>query len=512
MIKYLLLLPIAYLLYNNKNLDGMQATVILILLTTLMILYNVLTRTFDTYRYYLSIVEGKNENENENKTFLNKVNDVHFIGKQNGFDQILNPNSKSNVLTSDVPTNGAISIDLDKDGYMDLIVARNDGVMLYKNDKNGGFKKIKLTTRSASSILLSDENNLMHSTQNIQNIGNLKHLLLQNDGASVELSVTNKNCAEFGTLCSHLRLLSKNNVNIENFQMSNDYVINSISGPAKMVKDKIVNYIKVKLPKTDEFRDSKIKLYIRDKIFDVEGNDVEIDVGSEEIIDKVEINGLGKTIVVFPNTTNISLVVVPIDNINEKYESKKINVSRYDLGDRGGNDVIDGDDCINNLKYQTLNNKNNNYNMDVYDRPNMVNLTKLPNISNKYNASYSANLRGQNYMDVPVNNYKAPINIGDKNTVFSFQNCVNNLDYRTLNNKGIDYNMKKLQPDGTCGQIKTIDLLTAPLSKQELNNIRTMDDQNKIEPVDGKCRINLFKSPSNTNQYNVSYYSMNRKQ
>lgn len=51
-------------------------------------------------------------------------------------------------LSSKKATYGAVSIDLDKDGYVDLIVAREDGVTLYKNNK-GIFKPIKIMDKQA---------------------------------------------------------------------------------------------------------------------------------------------------------------------------------------------------------------------------------------------------------------------------------------------------------------------------------------------------------------------------
>ena len=41
-------------------------------------------------------------------------------------------------------THSAVSIDLDKDGYSDLIIARANGVFIYKNNKNGTFTKRKI--------------------------------------------------------------------------------------------------------------------------------------------------------------------------------------------------------------------------------------------------------------------------------------------------------------------------------------------------------------------------------
>ena len=66
-------------------------------------------------------------------------------------------------LSDNESTYAAISIDIDKDGYEDLIVARHSGVYLYKNTKdNLNFKKIKIMTpknnRIPIAIALADYN------------------------------------------------------------------------------------------------------------------------------------------------------------------------------------------------------------------------------------------------------------------------------------------------------------------------------------------------------------------
>ena len=53
-------------------------------------------------------------------------------------------NIQGTGLSSKSPTYGGVSIDMDNDGYSDLIVARQDGVTLYKNNKNGTFSKRKI--------------------------------------------------------------------------------------------------------------------------------------------------------------------------------------------------------------------------------------------------------------------------------------------------------------------------------------------------------------------------------
>ncbi len=53
-------------------------------------------------------------------------------------------NIKGTGLSSKVPTHGGVSIDMDNDGYSDMIIAREDGVTLYINNKNGTFSKKKI--------------------------------------------------------------------------------------------------------------------------------------------------------------------------------------------------------------------------------------------------------------------------------------------------------------------------------------------------------------------------------
>ncbi len=77
-----------------------------------------------------------------------------LLSYQNG--KLINIIDKTN-LSSKSATYGGVSIDLDNDGYSDLIVARQNGVTLYKNNKNGTFsaKKIVNEQKDRSPIALS---------------------------------------------------------------------------------------------------------------------------------------------------------------------------------------------------------------------------------------------------------------------------------------------------------------------------------------------------------------------
>ncbi len=58
-------------------------------------------------------------------------------------------------LSSKSPTYGGVSIDMDKDGYSDLVIARQDGVTLYKNRKNGRFKSKKIMDSTPNTVPLA---------------------------------------------------------------------------------------------------------------------------------------------------------------------------------------------------------------------------------------------------------------------------------------------------------------------------------------------------------------------
>ena len=55
-------------------------------------------------------------------------------------------------LSSKSPTYGGVSIDMDNDGYSDLIVARQNGVTLYKNNKDGTFSRRKILQEQADRV------------------------------------------------------------------------------------------------------------------------------------------------------------------------------------------------------------------------------------------------------------------------------------------------------------------------------------------------------------------------
>jgi len=87
-----------------------------------------------------------------------------FVGGRRGQNDALYIYDKENKKMIDIikktnlsdlaATHSAISIDLDKDGYQDMIIARQSGVFLYKNKKDGTFsKQLILKKRGNSSPL-----------------------------------------------------------------------------------------------------------------------------------------------------------------------------------------------------------------------------------------------------------------------------------------------------------------------------------------------------------------------
>jgi len=127
----------------------------------------------------------------------------------------------------------------------------------------------------------------------------------------------------------------------------------------------------------------------------------------------------------------------------------------------------------------------------------LINILDLPPKNmNHYIASYSAAMRGENYLSVPVNNYKAPIYTGHPTNCWKVDPCVQNLEYTTYNNLHNDYNMEGPLGDNHC---------TNPSSSLMISP----DNQSEINKNDG---VNLLAAPSCHDEQSVNYYSMNRKQ
>ena len=153
--------------------------------------------------------------------------------------------------------------------------------------------------------------------------------------------------------------------------------------------------------------------------------------------------------------------------------------------------------------------------------------------SETYMASYDMGARGQNYYNVDVNQYKAPIYIGKSTNEWKNQPCIKNLEYKKLNNIDTNYGINT----GKSNKGEKINLLLPPINYSDkisyVNNKRggtnftqkndcvlnkiynkhnNIVDNNNIIENKKSNKINLIKPPNKTNKYSVSYHSMNRVQ
>ncbi len=69
--------------------------------------------------------------------------------------KLVNVIGETNLSDKKYATYGGVSVDMDKDGYSDLIVARQNGVFLYKNNKNGTFSKKQILQEQSDKVPVS---------------------------------------------------------------------------------------------------------------------------------------------------------------------------------------------------------------------------------------------------------------------------------------------------------------------------------------------------------------------
>jgi hypothetical protein len=171
--------------------------IIIMLIVIIYIVYNIITFSLtdllyvgkitanDSYHYFLSIFEVERKTAQQVSTpstfpkwesmqksafFVAAVpitikNKQHLFvgGGKNQDDMLLTYQDddqdgkmidviKGTGLSSKSPSHGGVSVDMDKDGYTDLIVAREDGVTLYKNNKDGTFTGKKILEEKKDTI------------------------------------------------------------------------------------------------------------------------------------------------------------------------------------------------------------------------------------------------------------------------------------------------------------------------------------------------------------------------
>lgn len=526
--------------------------------------------------YIISVIVGKAKDiyNGAKGVYLDIYNDrikALFVGTKKGIlDKLLVYSKKDNAMidianrTNICSTNetyGCIAIDLDKDGYTDLIVARDDGVTLYKNIKGTGqFKPIKLLVKSSTNtnqtkpigLLLSNKNEkqVLH-TSNYNDIKNNKNskmfnFMLANNGNHKLLSVTDH------ILSNHLQ----KQYDMEHFNPikvdvdkngSEDNLYLDINGPVEVKNEKVDNFFGVDLPCNDEFIGSQVVVKAGDKMFNdtFNGYLLKFNIGDIPIVDDVQITT--------PNNKKYTCHKKVANSIFTIIPSK--NVVSYYSGNRSGNSADwKSPSCVHKLDYISHNNLNTNYSMETKltnnSRKSIVNLMdhQPGQYSPTFKASYDKGARGYNYYKIDVNQYKAPINVGDK-PKWKNQTCLANLEYKKLNNLNTNYSLGHDLPKE---KKKIMANLLLPPTKSnnpnKLNKITYKDNerggsfkhvcqhncvlnrdyvrhnnQNKNyghgitkyttknkQPLNQK--INLIKPPDKTNTYLVSYYSMNRVQ
>jgi hypothetical protein len=130
------------------------------------------------------------------------------------------------VICTDKDTLGCISIDLDNDGYTDLLVNRKDGIILYKNNKNdGSFTPIKIFDNIDSSyvyMIISELNNknrkniyTSNNNLHLEKSTKLYHVHLQNNGLFELIQISNNS---ENIIDNHSKILNETS-SIEHFEI-----------------------------------------------------------------------------------------------------------------------------------------------------------------------------------------------------------------------------------------------------------------------------------------------------
>lgn len=133
------------------------------------------------YRYYKYINNPYNSSTNKKHIttyskscsfdLKNNGTIVKFIGGDKGEDDMLLLNNKENIikgtnLSSKSKTNGCLINDLNDNGYLDIIVCREDGITVYINNKDGTFTGHTIWNNkemSCISISLSDSKSKLYA-------------------------------------------------------------------------------------------------------------------------------------------------------------------------------------------------------------------------------------------------------------------------------------------------------------------------------------------------------------
>ena len=269
------------------------------------------------------------------------------------------------------------------------------------------------------------------------------------------------------------------------------------------------------------------------------------------------------------NNYSIIILLLILIILNYKYTNqleKFTNIYNYIFGKlehdkqnilsvkQSNNNDIDTHNCILNREYNRLNNRNQNFLHSVSEnnlkksRKDIVNLMYIDDPSKIYKANYSQGARGQDYYNIDVNNYRAPIDISNGSTIIA-ESCVKNLEYQRINNddetsvldtyyksnQGGDINLLELPKnkienmsnykDGWRGAKSST--LTSTDNEQhcvlnkeysrtnndsELNVVQKYLPLSMIKSGSVTNKVNLMEAPHKVNKHSISYSSMNRLQ
>jgi len=433
----------------------------------ILILYNLVLYKKNNV-YLVSIVLNKNKNNYRRSkgTYLNLYNNNNkYLFIPTGSDRLdklmmktkdnkyVDIADKTNIASLN-NTIGCIRVDVDKNGYDDLITMRENSTILYKNNKNGQFTPIKLLDHDnlhPNNLYVSKLNNLNTNHKGLldnkqDDETKIFHFLLKDN--KPELIDESNNKEGQNTIFNHL-LVFKNikKDNIENFSSN--------------LEENQFETVNINESEQEDVFELELPSKLKDSQVVVEANNEKHSKIFNGYLLTFKINNCDKIdniIIIKPNNkklqfsrkrginVNSRFIVIPVENINEKYNS----VVSYYNGKRSGS--AKKSVCHQNKLYipenqncKRLNNLDYNFNHIEQVKGSRNNNTYLRNNfkqCDKYIASYKEGTRGSNYYNIDVNRFKAPIYIGTKDTnIINDKSCLLNKKYQRLNNKDFNYNL-----------------------------------------------------------------------
>jgi hypothetical protein len=467
--KLVILLIIMFFLYKIVNLS-LASVVILGIFAYVFIVYDYFKLskyvTPIKNQFKLSIITSNDPHYTEYKT----GNDIDiyrdgtkavFIGtgvgsedvlliKDNTTDTYQNIISKTN-LSSKHKTYGSIVYDLDGDGYDDLLVAREDGVYLYKNEKGTGKFTVSLLHKNTGNeypigivlarvgdnkVLISQIMNKTKKTNGSLPRGDIvegfdEETHHQGNNKTYELIMTNDGKREYSNILQ---------VDDIDRYITNQYVLGEVKDEmgisiAKMPidpMDKKKHIMFVANTKVDiDFSINRDK-----KTIQIEKNGrYQIDLANDETLDYVDIKVGEKE----KRLTDIENGMTIIINNDEDLHSGHLVSYYHDNRGQIGKVKLDKhiDTPLRNLHYDITG-------LDIdHPKSNYVNLMPDPPV-NTTTVSYDRGARGVGFIKIDNFEYISPIAIGNPAPDTNLENqntCVKSQPYTRLNNVQNAYTM-----------------------------------------------------------------------